>query len=1103
MKKFSAVLLLVSLLLSLIPAHASLTFPANLEIIEDGAFENDSSVSGIVALPEAVHSIGERAFAGTDVYALMLPAACSSIGSGILADAEAAYIYMEEYVQLDDATLSGTHYVFVENGMETSPDEKYIPASSVLVIDNLCYSISEDGLYPLCPFDPEALSDEIIIPKYYSDLPVISLDKLVLPGCEDVRILAPAYMSIPEGMNAESYDSLLISPLTCLPSPPVAGFETEFSATVTENWGDMDYEWTYWYEDSADRAVKTWTTDFLLTITPPHEGNLTVCLTVTDELGDTGVETATFYVEPYVEFTLSDLSAADVYAGSSAIFTVVPEGANGAVSYEWTFTCGGVTETIVTGEPACSYTPAASGELTVSVAATDADGRTAEISAVFDAKCAGISLEPLALDQPLIVGQESTVIVSAQCDCEITGMQWEISGSGQTVSGSSEGIEKIPFIPDTVAEYTVSVTVTDVYGNTAAETAVFTAAHPPMSVSAPSTEDALHAGIAAEFTVETTHAEGKLTYTWIVSGPDGDEAFTTDVPALTYTPASGGEYTIAVTVSDTDGQEASASETFTVSAYSDAAVSVPVTESELIAGAPVLFTVDALSDCDIVSYHWTVSDGNTAEEFATDIPSLSFSAPASGEYTVTVTVTDAKGSTATSSEVFAFRCGSITLTSPAVPETITTNVPAVFTVDASCFCSITGFRWTLEGGGTSYTEETVEPTLTVTPAAAGEYVLTVIATDAEGNTASGSCSFTVACGGITASDIVADVGPRIHTQTVFSVNAVCDCTSLSYQWTLVDDDTTITSVEETLTYTPSETGTCTVTVVITDAAGAIEIRTADFVIENEILYRALLIGNTYPYLADLDPESEEDEPVWVDDLPGPDNDISAMAQMLALQERTPYEVSYRFNATADEITDAITSDLSGADANDISLFYFSGHGTSEGDLCGVENTYISVDELRSCLDTIPGKKIVLLDSCYSGAHIGKSISMGSSSDFNSAVISAFGASKARANLAEDTDAYIVMTACSQKQTSSSLGYQYTDGSEFWFGAFTYALTLASGFDMDTWEPTTAYADYYGNLDGNTSLGEAYETVVDIVVNTFELDQSTQYHGDEDFILWSY
>jgi len=70
---------------------------------------------------------------------------------------------------------------------------------------------------------------------------------------------------------------------------------------------------------------------------------------------------------------------------------------------------------------------------------------------------------------------------------------------------------------------------------------------------------------------------------------------------------------------------------------------------------------------------------------------------------------------------------------------------------------------------------------------------------------------------------------------------------------------TITSAEETLMYTPSETGTCTVTVVITDAAGAIEIRTADFVIENEILYRALLIGNTYPYLADLDPESEDNK----------------------------------------------------------------------------------------------------------------------------------------------------------------------------------------------------------------------------------------------------
>ena len=35
------------------------------------------------------------------------------------------------------------------------------------------------------------------------------------------------------------------------------------------------------------------------------------------------------------------------------------------------------------------------------------------------------------------------------------------------------------------------------------------------------------------------------------------------------------------------------------------------------------------------------------------------------------------------------------------------------------------------------------------------------------------------------------------------------------------------------------------------------------------------------------------------------------------------------------------------------------------------NTYISVAELRSCLDNVAGTKIVLLDCCYSGMCIDK------------------------------------------------------------------------------------------------------------------------------------
>ncbi|MFZ2331297.1 MAG: PEGA domain-containing protein, partial [Atribacterota bacterium] len=85
-------------------------------------------------------------------------------------------------------------------------------------------------------------------------------------------------------------------------------------------------------------------------------------------------------------------------------------------------------------------------------------------------------------------------------------------------------------------------------------------------------------------------------------------------------------------------------------------------------------------------------------------------------------------------------------------------------------------------------------------------------------------------------------------------------------------------------------------------------------------------------------------------------------------------------ATKNNILNKIRNTFSGSKENDISYFYFSGHGAllnqtsylCPADFNGNVSTAISVDELESVLSTIPGKKIVLIDSCHSGGFIGKS-----------------------------------------------------------------------------------------------------------------------------------
>jgi len=306
--------------------------------------------------------------------------------------------------------------------------------------------------------------------------------------------------------------------------------------------------------------------------------------------------------------------------------------------------------------------------------------------------------------------------------------------------------------------------------------------------------------------------------------------------------------------------------------------------------------------------------------------------------------------------------------------------------------------------------------------------------------------------------------------------------AVTYKWTFTNGTvkTTATTTVPYVTTTPTHTN-FTIDVVAVDAVGDAASSGLTLVLpeNNPVKYRALLIGNTYPGT--------------INDLPGPDNDVAALKKTLSMWTGTPYTVTTRINVTASGIRSAITSAFSGADSNDVSLFFYSGHGTSAGDLCGTSNTYISVSQLRDYLDTVPGTKIVLLDCCYSGAHINKADADASASAFNNAVIAAFSA-RPKANLA--TSGYAVITACSKTQTSSSLSY---DG-DYWFGAFTYSVCLGSGYNMRTGRTGTIWAD--ANSDKKITLYECYYDTVDTVKNVLGCDQNTQYYGTSSFVLWS-
>lgn len=296
-------------------------------------------------------------------------------------------------------------------------------------------------------------------------------------------------------------------------------------------------------------------------------------------------------------------------------------------------------------------------------------------------------------------------------------------------------------------------------------------------------------------------------------------------------------------------------------------------------------------------------------------------------------------------------------------------------------------------------------------------------------------------------------------------------------------------------------------------------------------YRALLIGNTYTG------ESNE--------LPGCDNDVDGMRTMLGRMTATPYSVTVKKNIRAEEILSSISSTFGNASYNDVSLFYYSGHGANslgaDGNptsyhaaLVGTFQTYVSIARLKTELDKIPGKKVIIIDACHSGQFIARdgAVTQVSSSAFNSQVVNLFAndeqlsgdvsrtavvlAADGSELLSEEAPAFIdragdtnfaksgyyVITACRSEEKSVSTGYDSNgDGKiDRYFGLFTYGLCYGNGWNLARNSAISALnADL--NKDSKVTLYEAY-VYAKVMAQSHNPNQTAQIWPENSaFVLW--
>jgi hypothetical protein len=399
---------------------------------------------------------------------------------------------------------------------------------------------------------------------------------------------------------------------------------------------------------------------------------------------------------------------------------------------------------------------------------------------------------------------------------------------------------------------------------------------------------------------------------------------------------------------------------------------------------------------------------------------------------------------------------------------------------------------------------TVNSSGTITGVSEGSATITVSYTDIE-ITTTDTVNVTVTLLKLTSivvlpSSMNLDIG---ESKTVSSITAHYNdnsSKSLAFSECSYSSDSIYATIDSNGTITGVSEGLAVVTVSYTKK-GITKTDTVEVTV-GDIVYRAFCVG-----VGDYTEGSDND-------LLGPPYDVDRMMDVFNHCKFGTDEVVFStlvslkdLNATKTAIVSGIASTFSGADGNDVSYFYFSGHGMNYEGISYLLPTevmytsplsaYISTNELESALSAISGRKVVILDSCNSGGFIGKgkremTISKEELISFNNEIINVFSQAQLRGFLT--TNEYKVLTSCRSSQTCLEASPHPVDGNPFgWFSA-----VLCEGCGYNTYNhPYLADSD----KNNRVSLNEAYSYIESVLE---PLEQNVQvYPNGSDFTIVEY
>lgn len=324
---------------------------------------------------------------------------------------------------------------------------------------------------------------------------------------------------------------------------------------------------------------------------------------------------------PVAAFTLSS-----TYLGIGVDASATTDADGNLATYAWNFGDG----TSAAG-PTATHTYAAAGTYTVTLTATDATLLTGALSKTVTV---APNQAPTASFTPTMDHLALTADASASRDTDgsVSSYAWDF-GDGSTATGATAAHTYAA-----PGDYTVRLTVTDNDGLTGTTTRTVTAsARPNQAPVAAFTSTTDFLALAVDAT-GSSDADGTVAlYAW-----DFGDGTTGSGATATHTYASAGTFTVALTVTDDAGATATTSRAVTVVANRAPTAAFTTTVADLRVTADGSGSADP--DGTVASYAWDFGDGTTGSG-----ATATHDYASAGTYTVTLTVADDRGITATQS----------------------------------------------------------------------------------------------------------------------------------------------------------------------------------------------------------------------------------------------------------------------------------------------------------------------------------------------------------------------------------------------------------------------------------------------------------------------